>query len=203
MKTPRAVLVALLMGGILSARLDAASFLVSVDTTPLAGRSGFLAFDFTAGFPVPGNSTVISGFSTDSALGSGVPSGDASGTLVPGPLTLGDTQFFNEWLQGITSFGTTLSYRLDLGSLAVLGGFPDSFSFFLLDSNKVPFATTDPSGADALFTIDLTGPSTAPVVFSSDFAVASVEPVPVGVPEPSSLWLLLVPLLLLRRKTTP
>lgn len=199
MKTPRAVTMALLLGGVFCPRLDAAAFLVTVDTTPLAGLSGFLAFDLLAGSPAPGNSALILGFSTDSTLGSGTPSGDTSGTLVPGPLTLGDNQFFNEWLQGIVTFGTTLSYRLDLGSAVIPGAIPDSFSFFLLDSSQVPFATTDPTGADALFTIDLTGPQSTPLVFASSFAIATVEPAATAVPEPSSLLLLLTALPLLRR----
>ena len=201
MKTLRLVLITLLMGGVFSSRADATSFLITVVTTPLMGLSGFLAFDFIAGSPVPGNSAVISGFSTDSTLGGFSASGDHSGTLVPGPLTLGDTQFFNEWLQDIVSFSTTLSYRLDLGDATVSPGIPDSFSFFLLDTNQVPFTTSDPSGADALFTIDLTGPSTTPLVFASSFAVARVEPAPSAIPEPSTMGLLLtvLPLLLWKK----
>jgi hypothetical protein len=202
MNASKLALIALVAGALCSTRLDATLFLVTVDTAPLLGLSGFLAFDFTAGAPVPGNSAVISGFSTNGTLGSSSVSGDVSGTLVPGPLTLGDAQFFNEWLQGVTVFGTTLSYQLNLGQNTVSGGIPDEFSFFLLNSAQVPFPTSDPTGADALFAIDLNGANTTASVYTSNFATASVRAT--GVPEPSTVLLLMaaLPILLWRRRDT-
>jgi hypothetical protein len=203
MKASRLALIVLLIVGFFSTKLEAAVFQVTVDTTPLVGQSGFLAFDFIAGAPVPGNSAVISSFSTNSTIGSDLPaSGDVSGTLIPGPLTLGDAQFFNEWVHGIVSFGTTLSYQLKLGTNTVFADIPDSFSFFILNSSQAPFTTSDPSGSGALFFIDLNGSDTTPSVFTSTFATASVQSVPTGVPEPSTLFYMLTPLpiLFLRKR---
>ena len=197
------VILSLIMGGLLSLQLNAASFQVTVNSTPLNGLSGFLAFDFLAGSPVPGNSAGIVGFATAGTLGSSTPSGDVTGSLIPGPLTLGDTQFFNEWLQTVTMFGNSLSFVLNLGSSVAPGALtPDAFSFFLLDSNQVPFATSDPTGAGALFFINLDGANTNPTVYSSRFATATVQPISSAVPEPSAMLLILiaVPFVLLRKK---
>ncbi|OIP63251.1 MAG: hypothetical protein CO150_07710 [Nitrospirae bacterium CG_4_9_14_3_um_filter_53_35] len=199
MKKSRLLAIVLLIEAWLSGPVYAVPFLITVDTIPLSGQSGFIAFDFAAGSPVPGNSAVISSFNSDSTLGSFSQSGDVSGILVPGPLSLGDTQFFNEWLQSMSSFGTTLSYQLDLGSNTALGGSPDSFSFFLLDSHQIPFATSDPTQADALIAIDLNGSSTTPSVYTSSFATAGIQPINI-IPEPSSLWLTVIALPLLWRK---
>jgi hypothetical protein len=57
---------------------------------------------------------------------------------------------------------------------------------------QTPFITSDPSGADAFFVIDLTR-APVPAVFTSDFGSARVVPVPPvvqSVPEPASLALL-------------
>ena len=64
------------------------------------------------------------------------------------------------------------------------------------------FSTSDPTGADALFAIDLNGADTTPSVFTSDFATASVQPAHPSVPEPSTMLFLLIalPLLLWERK---
>jgi hypothetical protein len=163
---------------------------VTVDTTPLAATVGYMAFDLTGGFPLQDNVATISGFLSTSTLGTSSTSGDVSGTLTPGPLTLTADQFFNEWLQGVT-FGSGLtSFTLDLTTNLAAGATPDSFAFYVLDSTFTPFDTSDPSGADSLFAIDLAGQATAPQVYTSDFATVTVNPVVSGaVPEPGSIWL--------------
>ena len=91
----------------------------------------------------------------------------------------------------------SITFDLDLGDNAVVGGRPDQFAFFVLDNTQLPFATDDPSGAGALFAFDLVGgAATRPVAFNSNFARATVElrVINPGVPEPGTL--LLVPLAL-------
>ncbi len=103
---------------------------------------------------------------------------------------------FNEFLQPIT-LGNSFQFQLETTNEFAAGAIvPDSFSFFILDSSGFPlFATTDPTGADALFALDLTGTGSGNLsVFESD---PSTEPtwsvVPVqNVPEPGSLGLLLI-----------
>ena len=181
----------------LAASALAGPWRITIDATPLSGQTGFLAFDFIAGSPASGNAALVSAFASNATLGTGAASGDVSGNLGPGGLTLRGGSFFNEWLQGVSAFGSSITFDLDLGDNAVAGGRPDQFAFFVLDSTQLPFATDDPSGAGALFAFDLVGgAATRPVAFNSNFARATVElrVINPGVPEPGTL--LLVPLAL-------
>ena len=178
----------------------ASPYRVTIDTVPLLSQAGYMAFDFVAGSPATGNAAVVSSFASNATLGSASSSGGASGSLSAGPLTLGGGPFFSEWLQGVVAFGSSIVFDIELGAAVSPGGVPDEFSFFLLDANQLPFATADPTGAGALFYFDLTGTSTAPVIFASDFASVTIEPLVVGnVPEPATLLLLLAGLAVVLR----
>jgi hypothetical protein len=178
--------------------------LVNVDTTPLHGQAGYFAFDFLGGTPIENNTVRISNFTSDATLGALTPTGDAVGNLVPGPGALNDSQFFNEFLQAAT-FGTTISFTLDLTTNVASGGIPDAFALYLLDSTENPFATSDPTGADSLFLINIDGAALAPDVYVSSSATSTVTPSsPTAVPEPDSVVLLLIAiipsLVLMRRR---
>ena len=175
------------------ARASAApiTFNVSINTTPLAGMSGFFAFDLLGGSPLQGNTATISAFATTGVLGVSSTSGDVSGSLTSPPLVLTTSEFFNEFLQGVT-FGSGLTtFDLTLSSNFTMGSTPDSFSFFLLDSTFTPFTTSDPTGANALFAIDITN-ATTPIIFTSSFATVTVTPAggTAPVPEPATMLLL-------------
>lgn len=176
---------------------------VNIDTAPIQGQTGYLAFDFLGGAPVESNTVVISSFTSDASLGTLVLTGAASGTLVPGPATLNDSQFFNELLQTVT-FGTTMSFTLDLTTSVSPGGIPDAFAFYLLDSTQNPYTTSDPTGADSLFDINIDGSSLSPEVYASSSASSTVTPAAATtVPEPNSVVLLaaaIVTLALLGRR---
>jgi hypothetical protein len=166
----------------------ATTYDVTIDTTPLDTTQGYLAFDFLQGFPVEDNTVTISDFTTDATLGTLTPSGDATGTISPGPGTLDDiNNFFNEFLQEVT-FGTTISFNLSLTTNGAPT--PDNFSFYLLDSSQFPIITSDPSGADSLISIDITGPGLTPNVYTSADATATVTPAGSSTPEPGSFWLI-------------
>lgn len=174
---------------------DASLFRVTIDTVPLAGVSGFAAFDFIVGAPAAGNSAVLNQFTSDGTASTSSSTGDVAGTLVPGPLLLGGgSQLFSEWLQGFSAFGSLMTFDIDLGANTSPGGRPDQFAFFLLDGSQLPFATTDPTGAGALFFFNLTGLGTAPVIYTSAFAAASIEPIGADVSEPVTLLLALAAL---------
>jgi hypothetical protein len=158
---------------------------VTLNMTPLQGQSGYLAFDFLGGTPVESNTVTIDGFSSDSTLGTVSLTGGATGSLMPGPATLNDSQFFNELLQPVT-FGTTAAFTLSFTTNVAPSGIPDSFSFFLLDSALVPYATSDPSGAGALITVPINQANLSPQVFTSAFASATVTPVTTSTPEPAT-----------------
>ncbi|HTA69398.1 MAG TPA: NF038129 family PEP-CTERM protein [Bryobacteraceae bacterium] len=164
------------------------SFQVTVDTTPLAGVAGYMAFDLFGGVPLQDNVSTITSFATTGTLLAGAStSGDVSGSLTPGPLVETADMDFNEWLQPIT-FGSGLTtFDVDLTTSYIPLSTPDSFSFTLLDNTFTPFATSDPLGADRLFAIDLVGADTTPDVFTSSFATATVTASGSAVPEPNLL----------------
>jgi hypothetical protein len=167
------------------------TFNVNVNTTPIAGESGYLAFDLTGGSPVENNVVSISTFASNSSLGVLSLTGAASGTISPGPGSLNDSQFFNELLQEVT-FGSTLSFTLSLSTNYTSGSIPDTFAFYLLDSTSNPFTTSDPTGANSLFAINIDAASLTPDVYSSSSATATLSPLSVAAtPEPASFWLML------------
>jgi hypothetical protein len=142
------------------------SFQVTVDTTPLAGVAGYMAFDLFGGVPLQDNVSTITSFATTGTLLAGAStSGDVSGSLTPGPLVETADMDFNEWLQPIT-FGSGLT---------------------TFDVDLTTFATSDPLGADRLFAIDLVGADTMPDVFTSTFATTTVTASGSAVPEPNLL----------------
>lgn len=169
---------------------DPITFQVTINTTPIAGTSGFLAFDLLGGSPLQGNTASISGFATTGTLGSSSTSGNVTGSLTSPPVVLSTSMFFNEYLQGITFGAGVTTFNLTL-SENFSGGIPDSFSFFLLDNTLTPFTTSDPTGANALFAIDITN-ATAAAVFTSASATATVTVVqgPNPIPEPATILLL-------------
>jgi hypothetical protein len=185
-----AALLSLLGSPLLHATL---SYSVTIDTTPLDGVSGYMAFDLYGGNGF-NNVATITGFSSDSfpiGTSCGDPSvtctNDVAGSLTPGPLTLtSDPFFFNEWLQQVT-FGHLTTFTLNV-TTAFTSGTPDSFAFFLLDSTQTPYGTSDPTGADSIFAIDLVGDSnTTPQVFTSTNIPSSFTATvtPSTTPEPS------------------
>jgi hypothetical protein len=182
-----AAAIVLLVSCLLCPVSQADSFEVTITTTPIQGQSGFAVFDFIQGAPVLNNTVTVSGFTSNALLGAFTRTGAVSGALVPGPMTLSDSAFLSEFSQGLT-YGTTMSFILTLTTNTSLGGIPDEFSFFLEDSAGNPFLTSDPTGADSLFAIDITGSPLDPFVFTSNFATATVTPL-TPVPEPSAVGL--------------
>ena len=182
----------------------AVSYTITVDTHLLAGTDASIAFDFIDG-GLPSNSYVVSGFSTDGALGSGSASGYVVGQL-PGTISFGDTSFFNEYMQGIV-LGNTFSFTARTSDLPPDAGFsPDAFSLFLFGTDNLSLVgTSDPTGANALLLHNL-GDGSAPPAYLSDLVVATVATS--MVPESSSLALLAAGLaalasrLLWRRRTS-
>lgn len=178
-----------LLQGVLTAPAAAATaktFDVVIDTTALAAGSGHLAFDLVAGSAGSTSFVSVSDFLTSGSLGSAAAVGDVAGSLTLPPLVLTASTFYSSFLQDIVFGGGVTSFRLDLSAVFSAGAIPDSFAFFLLDDSFTPIATSDPTGAGALFVIDLDD-ALLPVVFDSPLASASVS----LVPEPASGWLML------------
>lgn len=174
---------------------SASPMLVTVDTSGIAGTDADIAFDLIDG-GTPANTITLSNFTTDGTMGASSATGDVTGSL-PGAVTIGDTSFFNEYLQNVT-LGTTFSFVLESTNLPEdPGSFPDGFSLFVLDhASGLPIGTTtDPTGAGALMLWTLG--TTSPELYASDTMRIGIGAVPPtnGVPEPSTLPLALVGLL--------
>src|SRR5215470_2991920 len=146
---------------------SAASILVMVDTTALAGMTADLAFDLVNGGP-PANTITISKFTTDGTLGASSAKGSVTGAF-PASVVLSDASFFSEYVQTET-LGKTLSFVVDTTGLAPAGAsLPDGFSFFLLDQGTgLPlFTTSHPTGANALLLLNI-GTELLPDIYTSD-----------------------------------
>lgn len=191
----RNALLACLLG--LPAPAAAISILVVVDTTPIAGVSGFLAFDFVDGDGVVNNQVTIDAFGTDGLFGPSVLTGDATGDLTPGPLVLGDSTFFNEALVPV-QYGTVFGFELHTTDLGGGVPAPDEFALFILDGLQGPLATSDPSGANAMLIVDLTSQTSGPIVFQAGGAQVSIF----AIPEPGTMLLVSVGIAFLAARRT-
>ncbi len=170
---------------------------ISIHTTGLSAVNGELVFDFTSGGGPSSNSLTISSFTTNGALGTMSTTGLVTGTL-PATITLQDdptTSVFNEYATDFT-FGTSISFVLNATSSGPGPvSSPDELAVFLLGSNGVTslITSSDPTGADSLFTFDISGSAAgAPSVYdvSSPANVnATVTPETSTVPEPSGCFL--------------
>ena len=148
-----------------------------------------LAFNVVSGNPAP-NTATISNFETDGTLGAAsTTGGPVTGTL-PGIVTIADSAFFNELLQNVT-LGNTIAFTLQLTDNFEPPA-PDQFSLFLLDpSTLLAFApTSDPTGADALFAVDLTGTGAGALQVFSPLVRPATTVTVNAIPEPASLILL-------------
>lgn len=140
------------------------TYTVTIDTSALNGSAGKLVFDFTSSNGFTNHADILN-FTTDGTLG--LP--DTEGGLVEGDIILGsnpahhtrihDGFFFNELTVNFVSFGNQITFTLELSeSPSGAGQLPDEFALFLLDTSFHPlFKTSDPLGADALFSVCITG----------------------------------------------
>ena len=160
-----------------------------VDTTTLVGQSGYLDFQFnpnTDGTTPLDSNIMVSNF-VGGTLGHVDTAVNVTGFL-PREVIISNTDGTNGLLQLFT-FGNTLSFDtsfpiiLDMKNILGLVAVPDAgntFQFFLLNASQDPFATTDPSGNDALIQISQGADGTlAP---SQQYRLLA----PASVPEPSS-----------------
>jgi hypothetical protein len=138
-------------------------YAVTIDTSALAGSAGGIAFDVTTENPGFNNREYIINFTTDGVTGlpqtqGGLVDGDIILKLNPAPSTsIANGSFFNQLLLPLTSFGTTISFGLELTSTATPPS-PDEFSFYVVDSHGFPLLpTSDPLAVDSLFTVDIDG----------------------------------------------
>jgi hypothetical protein len=120
----RAMLLALAVVVFLGASHAAAgpiTYAVTVDTSLVHGLGGALEFQYNSNVGDAAGQAVISSFHGGALSGSPLITGDASGTISPGPLTIHNTPGLNDVLQDFT-FGNHFSFDVTLsgtGSFAL------------------------------------------------------------------------------------
>jgi hypothetical protein len=167
-----------------------------------------LAFDYFDGGS-PDNMVTLNALTLSADWIDGTPVDDPPGSVCgldlacPPPWTFTDgggacSPFFCELQVPFSAMGTTLLFSFTTtDNPPDPGSSPDSFSFFMLDSNGFPlFPTSDTTGADALFLFSIGGAGDCGLslcVYSPDPAIEgfslSVTPV-TPAPEPGTLALL-------------
>ncbi len=194
-----AVTLALIVMGQLPARASAITGSVSLDTSSLSGPLE-LAFVFTDGNGSgDANNTVTLtdfAFGTGGSAGTvdtGLSTGGESGDLISG-VTLVDSSFLNIFASTFTP-GNLVSFDFGLTTNVDAGGTPDQLSLVLLQAGN-PVATEDPSGADSLLTVNIDSANPSFGTFASDLTPAPIVTVFGAVPEPPTVWLLSVALVL-------
>jgi hypothetical protein len=184
---------------------------VSLTTSPLIGHpAGPFALEFQltdgAGIGDANNTAVLSNFifNGGAAVGSPVLTGGVSGNL-GSSIAMTDSSFFSQFIQNFSP-SATFSFRLNLSTNIDDGGVPDEFSLSIPDRSGFEIPTH--GAANALLLIDIgsstpAGSTSATDIGQSpnaggppiDIAAPQVSPAVSAVPEPGSLCLLIIPLL--------
>jgi hypothetical protein len=172
-------------------------YAVTVNTSSALLSNGYIEFQFNNG-PLstqPANADVAN-FLTDGVLTPpGTNTNESSGQL-PGTVTLDNSTSFDDYIEGIT-FGTTITFNLDLYGPAISNPNGDGGGEFILDflnSDQSGYLFTADSQNDVpVFTVTINGDGTTtaqtyPSQNGGPPVVTFVGPTPV--PEPSSVLLL-------------
>lgn len=186
------VLVAGLLAWFASASALASTWYVNVDTSSLAGQTGWLDFQFNPGdVTAPTATATVAAFATSGGalLASATLTGDATGSL-NSAMTLGNSQYFNDLLQAFT-FGTNLSFSVNLDSPnpsldPAAPGTAFSLSIYDTAYNTL---LADPVWGSA-FVMNLKADNATEVLAQSAF-VSSSATAPTAVPLPGALGMLL------------
>src|SRR5579883_203161 len=158
--------------------LSAATYSFSIDTSAVAGTSGFLDFKFTPSSPASQPAT-LQLLNFDPAIGAlnGVPSltGNVTGSL-PGILSFQNTAALNEYLQSFT-YQTKIFFTIVISGPAVdtsdgtAAG--STFSLTLYDATMTPILTNQASGFIGQLNINPDG-SVTPLAYSSGASAATI-----------------------------
>ena len=184
---------AFLWAGGMQVSAASAMFDVTMETSALNGTPASLVFDFIDGDSLVNNSVTISDFAGDGVYDptAAMTFGDVTGAL-DASAVLSDSSGFSELLQPVV-LGDTLSFMLTLSNQFSGVGLPDRLTLFLLDqSGSFPlYATSDPSGSDALLAIDLGGGTARAVIYAPTDSGGAIVEANAAVPEPP-IWSLCV-----------
>ena len=190
------IMLACLVGTVTPSGASATLLEFTVHTSALNGQNGTLVFDFIGDH---GNTARISGFTSDGSAAGSTTTGNTTGNLPSSTSLRTGANFFNESTLDFM-FGSLIRFTVELSGNASVGSVPDALSLFFLDGGAglSLFATSDPTGADALFVWngDGTGVNGLNLYQSAAVSISAAQ-ASVDVPEPGSLWLVLPALALL------
>lgn len=162
----------------------AQSYQVTIDTSAIAGETGYVDFQFNRAdlFAPEAGASVLSWTGNISLLGAPIVEGSVTGAL-PGTLTLGNDTAFNDYFQAVEfgdMFSVIVQFSGDAPPASLIG---TSFALSLYAADAAtPLLSDDVSGSIVRF--ELLGGDTTVETFSS---FAQVTPVPL----PAAAWLLL------------
>ena len=191
----------LLAGALLTCMLpafaDPITYVVTVNTSSLAGTTGSLDANFNPGpLTTQSATTTIVNFSGATPVGGASTVGDVSGAL-PLMVSFDNAKSFNDYFQNIT-FGSKLNFNVTLDGPALIApngaatsGSTFAFSMFTDAAGTVPTLTTDKADGFAfLINTNLDG-TTSVINYSTQTSVTPMATSgPSPVPEPGSLVLL-------------
>lgn len=137
---------------------------VTVNTAQCAGGGAELVFGFVSGGASSNTAQVIN-LATDGQRGARRwRGGPVVGSLVGGggppyEATIQALGFDNHLIVPMTNLGTNISFSVELTEMGPSGGgIPDQFAFYVLNADgSTVIPTVDPTGADAVFAVGVTG----------------------------------------------
>ncbi len=204
-------------GGPSPARAGSVSYLVTIDTTGLAGQSGYLEAQLSAAAP-PSSASVTA--TIQNVVSDATPGpvtfavGDVSGSFSSTPLVLGNDNAGSAIpglsdLQQSATYGTSLDFKLTIAGSEVNGGsgvpFTGTVFTFLLEDasqnglNQGPLAGeafdiyVNPGGSLTVTPNDpyvSGGPVPGYAPASGNYPTVTIAPYTASIPEPSSIVLL-------------
>lgn len=182
---PRGLLhvVLLICAGLFSSVTFAQSYLVSVDTSSIAGSNGYVDFQFNpADLTAPAaEASILQWIGNVTLLDAPLVEGDVTGVL-PGTVSLGNGTAFNDYFQA-AAFGNSFSLVLNFDSSAApssLLGTSFALALYAADGTT-PLLSDDLSGSILRF--ELLGDG----IDSISSSAVQVAPVPL----PAAAWLFL------------
>jgi hypothetical protein len=201
MNKSKLLLVAFFLSFALLASASPVTYDITINTSSIAGTVGSVDFNFNPLLlTTQAASLQILYFSTDGTL-AGTPAltGDVSGAL-PSAVTFDNGTGYNDYFEGFT-FGSTLTFDVSLygPALSAPNGVSTldstfAFSIFSDAAGTIPALTTDTSDGFA-FIVNVNPDGSTTVTDYSD--QTTVEPQSSIVPEPGSLWLVAIGLILI------